>query len=171
MNRQQKEQVVDVLRDNFSNSAASLLVGYRGLTVLQLQTLRKELRQHGGTVKVSKARLMHRAAQGIKGVEEMQPYFKDQIAVVFSKQDVPAVAKSLYEFSKENAALSIIAGCFEQQLLDAQAVVEIASLPPKKVLQAKLLGVLQGPVRSLAVCLSMKTKQLLFVLKQLAEKK
>ena len=171
MNRQQKENVVETLRKNFSDSTASFLVGYRGLSVSQLQALRNDLRKHGGTMRVTKARLMKRAVDGVDTVQEMSPYFKDQVALVFSSNEAPAVAKALHSFSKENEALSIVVGCLEDQLLDAQGVVRIASLPSKEVLLAQLLGTLQAPTRGLVMVLNMQVLRLLWTLKAIAENK
>lgn len=171
MNRQQKEHVVESLRNSFTQSNASILVGYRGLSVAQLQSLRKGLRQHGGAMRVTKTRLMKLAVQGLEGAQDMAPYFKDQVALVFSDEEPSAVAKALHSFSKENGSLSIVAGCLDERLLDANAVVTIASLPSKEVLIAKLLGTLQAPSQKLAFVLNMQILRLLWVLKKVAEQK
>jgi len=171
MNRQQKEHVVESLRKNFTQSTASYLVGYRGLSVAQLQSLRNDLRQHGGTMRITKARLMGRAAQGVAGVQDMAPHFKDQVALVFSTQDASATAKALHSFSKKNEALSIVAGCFDKQVLDAKAVIKIASLPSKEVLLGMLLRTMQAPAQGIVSLLNMQLVRLLVVLKKAAEKK
>ena len=87
MNRQQKESVVESLRKSFTQSNISFLVGYRGLTVAQMQVLRNDLRKCGGTMRVTKARLMKRAVEGVEGAQEMGPYFRDQVALVFSSDE------------------------------------------------------------------------------------
>jgi len=171
MNRQQKESVVESLRKGFTQSNGSFLVGYRGLTVAQMQTLRNDLRGCGGVMCVAKARLMRRAVEDVAGVQDMAPYFRDQVALVFSSDESSAVAKAIHVFSKKNKALAIVAGCLDKKLLDRQAVVYMASLPSKEVLLVKLLVALQAPTRGLAVVLNMQMLRLLWVLKQVAEKK
>src|SRR5580698_3870453 len=105
MNRQEKEQVIKSLKNEFAESQASFLVGYKGLTVAQVQALRRKLRSQGGEFKVVKARLMKRAAEGVVGAQELEPYFKNQVALVFVNKEVAPIAKTLVDFSKENTAL------------------------------------------------------------------
>ncbi len=86
MNRQEKTELVTALKDQFSKSSGSVVVGYKGLTVNQLQKLRKGIRQNKGSFKVTKARLMKLAAQDIDNAQLLIPYFKDQIGLVFARK-------------------------------------------------------------------------------------
>lgn len=171
MNRQQKEQMVELLRDNFTQSNVSFLVDYRGLSVAQLQSLRADLRKSGGSLQVTKTRLMKRAAEGVTGAQEMAPFFKNQVALVFVRNEPPAVAKSLHTFAKQNESLKIIAGYLDASLIDESGVVRMASLPPKEILLAQLLGTLQAPIRGYVTALNMNILRLLWVLKKVAEQK
>jgi len=171
MNRQEKELVIQSLRDSFLKSKASFLVGYRGLTVAQVQALRKELRQKKGKLQVAKARLMKRAVQGLEGIDALLPYFKDQIGLVFASDESESVAKVLYEFSKANEALSIVVGCMESQLMDKQAVVHIASLPSKDVLLGQMCRTIKAPISNFVYALGMMKMRLLWALKQIEQKK
>ena len=101
MNRQEKEQVVKELHGFFEQSKASFLVDYKGLTVAQLQQLRRELRGFNASIHVAKARLMKIAARDMSYGAEIAPFFKEQVALVFG-DDSPATAKVLYAFSKKN---------------------------------------------------------------------
>lgn len=160
MNRQQKELVVQLLKENFTQSPASFVVGYKGLTVNEMQSLRKKLRAQGGNLKVTKARLMKIAASDIAGSDALKPYFKEQIGVVFATQEAPAVAKVLYDFAKDHSALQIIVGQFESQVLDAQTIGRIATLPSREQLLAQLCGTLMAPITRLAIVLDMHRAQL-----------
>ncbi len=171
MNRQQKELAVQLLREGFSQSQASFLVLYRGLTVSQMQSLRKELGVHGGRLKVAKARLMKRATEGVEGMGDFVPFFKDQIGVVFASDEPPAVAKVLYEFSKQHEALQLVIGRLDSQMLDKKAIVRIASLPSKDVLLAQACGAIKAPIVNFANVLNIQLLRLLLVLKQIAQKK
>lgn len=171
MNRQQKEHVVESLRKSFTQSNASFLVSYNGLSVAQLQSLRKNLRSHGGVMHVAKARLMRRAADGIHGAHDMSLLFKNQVALIFAGQEPIEVAKLLHSFSKECDKLSLVAGVFEEQLLNVDGVIRMASLPPREVLLSQLLGVLQAPTRKLVIVLNMQILRLLWTLNKIAEKK
>ena|ERR1700722_9415969 len=146
MNRQQKESVVKGLQASFETSRAAFLVGCKGLTVSQLHALRTQLRQHGGKLQVAKARLMKRAVEDLGGVSDMQPYFKDQIGLVFVSGEAPAVAKLLCQYAKENEALSLIAGCVDTQVFDKAGVEQFATIPPIDVLRAQICGTIKAPV-------------------------
>lgn len=149
MNRQQKELVIKELREQFEQSPSSFLVGVKGLTVGQTQILRSELRQKGGHLKIAKVRLIKRAAQDVTTGVGFMPFLREQIGVVFVDEQAPAVAKVLNDFARANAALNLIAGYFESQVLDKAGVQEIATLPTREELLARLCGSLQAPVAKL----------------------
>lgn len=169
MNRQEKEQVVQVLKDNFAKSPASFIIGYKGLTVNQMQNLRAKLREQGGNLKVTKARLMKRAVEG-QDTQALSPYFKDQIGLVFALEEPPAVAKVLSDFAKDHKGLQLIVGQLDAELLTSDAILRIATLPSKEVLLAQLCGALNAPIVNTAVVLNMQVKRLLIVLQQISKK-
>lgn len=171
MNRQQKENMVALLQENFSASAASFVVGVDGLTVEQLQNLRKQLRQEGGKLQITKVRLMRRAALEVEAVGGLNAFFKNQIGIVFVNKEVPSVAKLLCTFAKENEQLKVIGGCMDSGVLDASMVNIVASLPSREVLLGQLAGTLQAPITGLAVVLHQMIARLLYVLKAIEEKK
>ena len=171
MNRQEKAAVVESLREGFTKSQASFLVGFKGLSVEQMQILRKNLRAKGGNLRVAKARLMKRAATDLPEAEAMLPYFKEQVGVVFAPDGPAAIAKVLSDFAKENEAMSIVVGCLESVLLDQDAVKRIASLPSREVLLAQVCGTLKAPITGLACALNMLQLKLLWTLKQIEQQK
>jgi len=171
MNRQQKEDVVKQLQHDFSESQASFVVDYRGLSVEQMQKLRKELREKGGSLKVAKVRLMKRAVEQVDNAESLTPYLKDQLALVFSKEEPPAVAKVLYDFAQDNEQLQMVAGYLDSELLTKEAIVSIAKLPSKEVLYAKLCGTLKAPAVGLVNVLNQHVLQLVRILKHIGEQK
>ncbi len=142
MNREQKESVVRELQSDFSQSQGTFVVGVKGMTVAQLQNLRKDLRSQGGKLKITKARLMRIATDDNKAVEELQPFFKEQVGVVFAKNESSAVAKVLFNFAKKNEVLRLVAGTVDAQFLDASAIGKIAQLPSREVLFGQVCGVL-----------------------------
>ncbi len=171
MNRQQKADVVQLLRAQFDQSAASFLVNYAGLTVAQMQRLRKQLLLCGGELKVAKARLMSKALENSSVQCSLKPFLKSQIALVFGGSNSPAIAKVLHDFSKEYDALKLVAGCVENQLLNSAAIVQVASLPSREVLLAQLCGTLRAPMNKMALVLNMLLLRLVWTLKQIEEKK
>lgn len=171
MNRQEKESVVSQLREEFSQSEAAFLVGYRSLTVRQLERLRSDLRQKGGTFKITKARLMKLAVKGLDGQQDLAPFFKNQVGLVFSTQETPEIAKILKEFAKEHVALELVVGCLDRKILQKNDVIRIATLPSREVLLAQVAGTLNAPISSLASVLNVLIVRLLWTLKQVEEQK
>ena len=171
MNRQQKESVVSQLRKEFSHSEAAFLVEYRGLTVRQLERLRTDLRQKGGTFKITKARLMKLAVDGLDGQQDLSPFFKDQVGLVFAGQDTTVIAKILKDFAKEHEALHLIVGCLDKKILQKNDVIRIATLPSREVLLAQLAGTMNAPISNLASVLNLMIVRLVWVLKQVEDQK
>lgn len=150
MKRTEKAHVVDALAHDFSANQAAFVIGYKGLTVAQMQTLRSQLRSKEGKLKVAKGRLMKRSLP-TNAAQELAPYLKDQIALVFAKAEAAPIAKVLFEFAKDNKALKLFAALAEGQVMNEQGVVEIASLPSRAELLARLCGVLNAPMLKLMV--------------------
>lgn len=167
MNRQQKEAAVSDIKEKFLSSQAAFLVEYRGLNVSLMQSLRRNLRDSGGELKVTKARLMKIAVQDITGIEDFKSNFKNQIGLVFVNQEVPVIAKKLVNFSKENDFLKIISGFFESKTISKQEIDYLASLPSKEILLAQLLGTFQAPISNFPRLLRIMIIRLLFVLKNI----
>ena len=170
MNRQQKADMITFMRDNIAASQASFIIGFQGMTVGQMQKLRSSLRKNGGKLQVTKARLMKRAASELEA-EQLLPYFKNQIGVVFATKEVPAIAKVLHDFSKENEALKLVAGRLDAKFLDGASIVRIASLPPREVLLGQVCGTVQAPVAGMVTVLNVMLLRLLWTLKQVGNQK
>jgi large subunit ribosomal protein L10 len=173
MNRQQKELVVELFHKDFLANKGTFFVNYSGLTVGQMQQLRRQLRAKGGALKVAKMRLVRRALADIEGAEGLLSYCKNQVGVVFAYDaaELSGVAKTLSEFSKQNEALGLVAGCVDARLLDKTAITRIASLPSKEVLLAQLCGTLNAPLTSFVFGLNAVLVKLLVALKEVEKQK
>lgn len=171
MNRQQKESMVALLQENFSASQASFVVGVDGLTVEQLQTLRKQLRQEGGKLQITKVRLMKRATKDNQDFVGFDAFLKNQIGLVFADKEVTSVAKLLCTFARANEQLKVLGGCMDASILDASMVDMVGSLPSREVLLGQLAGTLQAPITGLAVVLHQLIARLAYVLKAIEEQK
>lgn len=171
MNRQQKEVAIKQLKNDFVGNQSLFLVGFRGMTVAQMQMLRKDLRDKGGSLKVAKVRLMKRALEGVEKAELLMPYLKDQLALVFSSEEPATIAKVLYDFAEDNEQMRLIAGCLDSKLVTQEAISRIARLPSKEMLYAHLCGMLKAPATQLVIVLNQHMIQLLCVLKKISEQK
>ena len=146
LNKQQKGVVITSLKDDFSTSTASFVVNVKGLTVDKVEKLRKSLRANDAHLQIAKVRLMKRALMEDTSKAELNQFMKEQIALVFARQDALAIAKILCTFAKEVDTFKVLAGFMDQQLLDAKAVKTIASLPSRDIMLAYVVGVLQAPM-------------------------
>ena len=172
MNRQEKEALVQSLKQDITNSQASFVVVYRGLSVPQAQILRRELRTKGAKLKVAKARLMKLAIDDSnKGAEDLKTFLNGQIGLVFASEEVPPVAKILKTYSDSHKGFGVVGGYFESNVIDEKSVSYMASLPSKEVLLSQLFGMLNMPASQLAVVLAAPIRKLLFALKQIEDKK
>ncbi|MFA6526977.1 MAG: 50S ribosomal protein L10 [Candidatus Babeliales bacterium] len=170
MNRHQKEAAVAEVRELFSQTQATFLVNYQGMSVSHLQSLRRALRENNGVLKVTKATLMKKATHDIVGVDNFSAQFKDQVGLVFAKGDISSVAKQLKTFSEQNEALKLLSGFFEARVLSQQEVAYLASLPARDVLLAQVVGTVQAPIASFVRLLNLLTVRLLYVLKEIEAK-
>jgi len=173
MNRQQKELVVELFEKDFLANKGTFFVNYSGLTVGQMQQLRRQLREKGGALKIAKMRLVRRALAKVEGAEGLFSHCKNQVGVVFAydSAEVSGVAKTLNDFSKKNESLGLVVGCVDAQLLDKTAIIRIASLPSKEVLLAQLCGTLNAPLTSLVFGLNSMIVKLLVALKEIEKQK
>ncbi|MBN2266995.1 MAG: 50S ribosomal protein L10 [Candidatus Babeliaceae bacterium] len=159
MNRHDKALLIDSLHEKFLGSQSAFLVSVEGLTVGQLQTLRKGVGQIGGSVQVAKNTLLRRAAQGVASAELLQPYFSQQLAIIFAPKDPLQIAKVIYEAARGIEKLALVAGTYEGGLLDRQQFEFLATLPSREQLLAQLCAVLQGPLSLFAFTLDRIAKK------------
>lgn len=140
MNRTRKQEVVADFKDKFSKSQATFIVQYQGIDVISMQRLRCELRKKNALLKVTKARLMKQALKDVPEIDLFLDDLKTQVALVFAQDEVPAVAKVLAEFAKNQKKLKLIAGFFEDKRIDADRVAFLSALPSHEVLMAQIAG-------------------------------
>ena len=157
MARPDKAAKVAEFAEAFSNSAAAVLTDYRGLTVKDLQNLRRSLGENA-TYAVTKNTLAAIAAKeaGIEGVEDT---LVGPTAIAFISGDVPTVAKSLRDFAKANPALVIKGGVMDGKFLDAKAVLKLADLESREVLLSKMAGALLANLSRAAYMLAAPLSQ------------
>lgn len=168
MDRAQKEKAVADLQDLFENSGLVVLTHYSGLTVAEMSDLRSKMRETGASFKVTKNTLAKRALGGTQ-FEGLNDMFKGPTGMAVS-QDPVAAAKVAYEFSKENDKLVILGGSLGDQILDVNAVQELAKLPSLDEIRAKLVGMLSTPATRIATVLQAPASQLARVTQAYADK-
>lgn len=170
MNRQQKSEFVESLKKDFTASESAFLVSYKGLSVSQLESLRKDLRAQGARLQIAKMRLVKRAVEGLDS-QVLVPMLQEQLGLVFVAQESPSVAKVLSKFAKDNEALALMGGCLGARALDKDAVLSLAKLPSREQLLAQLCGTLQAPIAGFASVLSQQLSRLVNVVDAIAKQK
>lgn len=148
-NIEAKQTVVNEITEQFKASQSTVLVDYRGLDVAEITALRKELRDNNVEYKVYKNTLARRAVEEV-GLGELSETLVGPTAIAFSKDDVVAPAKILYQFSKKHEALEIKGGVIEGEVATLEQIEELSTLPDYDGLVSMLLSVLQAPIRNLA---------------------
>ena len=151
---QDKQAIVAGLKEKLTNSAAGVLVDYKGITVAEDTKLRKELREAGVEYSVVKNTLLKFAAKEA-GYEEFIPVLDGTTAFAVAKDDPVAAAKILSKFADNSKGkFTVKAGFVEGKALDAAGVAQLAKLPSREQLLGQLLSVLNGNISGLARALN-----------------
>ena len=144
LNLDQKKQVVEDVSAVVSNSKTAIVAEYRGLTVEQMKTLRREAHENNVTVQVVKNTLLRRAVKDTD-FSCLDEYLVGPLAFAASEDPV-AVAKVINKYAKEYDALDIKAGSMSGAILSESEIKALAQLPSRDELLAKLMGTMQAPV-------------------------
>ena len=149
---EQKAAAVDALAEKFGRAVSGILVQYQGITVEDDTKLRAAMRAAGVEYTVIKNSLIGRACDKA-GFEAMKEHLEGMNAVAISYDDPIAPAKILKEYAEKIETFTLRAGFLDGAVVDEATVKELADIPPKEVLIAKMLGSLQSPISGLAVAL------------------
>jgi large subunit ribosomal protein L10 len=163
------EQSLD-LRKNLANVTTLFLLENRGLNVNDVNTLRSEIRRTEGTYKVVKNTVVRMAVEGTE-MEVISDFLVGPKVLAYTAGDAVALAKVLKGFIKQHPELSFERAYLEGQILEAVDAEKIAELPSREELVAKLVMLLQSPIRRLAVALNAPIQHLTTVLAKIADKK
>lgn len=153
-----KEQEVAEITSKLEKAKSVVLVDYRGLNVEQATELRAKCRKENVEYKVIKNRMLVRAFAGL-GIDGYEKVFEGPTAVAFSYDDPVLGAKILSEMGDKTKLLEVKGGLIDGKSASVADMKVLASIPPKPVLLAGLLGLLTSPMRSFAIAVSEVAKQ------------
>ena len=148
MSKQKKADYIKDMSSQFDKSEAVIVAHYQGLTVSQLDELRKNMREHGIQFKITKNRITKLALEKTR-CKDLSNLFSGPTAVALSKDAITS-AKILTKFSKDNANLKILGGIMGDDILDMAGVKNVATLPSLDEARAKIVGILRSPAQKIA---------------------
>ena len=165
-----KVATIDEVKSRLSASTTAVVTEYRGLTVAQISTLRRQLRTLGADYKVFKNTLVRRAIAGTD-VESLAEFLVGPTAIAFVDGDVSAVAKALRDFARESPKLIVKGGVVDGKPLSMKDLSALADLPSRDVLLAQIAGLLASPLRTMAGLLKAVPQNFAYGLSALIESK
>lgn len=170
MKDKSKTDTVEALRRTIDAQKGTIVAEFRGLTVAEMTTLRKKLREVDAEFRVVKNTLMRLAAKDT-GFGRLNEHFSGPTAVALTHGDPVALAKAMKEFAGGSQKIRLKAGFFDGRVLGVKEVETLAEVPPREALLARLAGGLASPLSRLVQALSGPQRKLAYALQSIHDKK
>jgi large subunit ribosomal protein L10 len=164
-NKKEKQKDLEQLKKTLAENKNLFVTGYEKLTVKQDFQLRKTIREAGGNYEVVKNNLAAKASEGTPA-SDLLGDLKGMTSLAFTAKDPVALAKALTKYSKENAQFTFKAGMVEGRVIDIKAINELATMPPKEEIFAKLLFLINANATRLVSSINGVGRNLAVVLDQ-----
>ncbi len=164
-NRDQKNKDLEALKKDLEQNPHVFLAGFEKMTVSQDYELRKTIRSAGGGYKVVKNNLAEKAAEG-GAAESLMKDLKGMTSMAYTASDPVALAKALTKYAKDNPAFTFKAGMVEGRVIEIKTIQELASLPSKDELYAKILWLINASAQRLVTAVNGVGRNLAVVVDQ-----
>jgi large subunit ribosomal protein L10 len=164
-NKDDKKQDVESLRKELEASKNLFVTGYEKLRVSQDFELRKAVRASGGKYRVVKNNLAAKASEGTPA-EQVLKELKGMTSLAYTSSDPVALAKALTAYAKANPTFTFKAGIVEGRVIDIKAIHDLASMPSKEEIFAKMLFLINAPAQRLATVINAVGRNLAVVIDQ-----
>ena len=168
MDRAQKEQLVEDLGQIFESSGVVVVAHYEGMTVAEMQDLRANMREAGGSVRVAKNKLAKIALEG-KPCASIAQYLTGMTVLAYSEDPV-AAAKVMDKYAKGNEKLVILGGAMGDTALDPAGVKSVAAMPSREELIASIVGCIGAPASNIAGAIGAPASNIASILSTIEEK-
>lgn len=163
--RKKKQQDLDSLKQKLANSSNLFVTTFEKLTVAQDFELRKAVRGAGGMYEVVKNTIAGKASEGLPSSAVLQG-LKGVSAVAYTSGDPVALAKALTAYAKANPTFSFKAGLVEGRAINLADIQDLAAMPPKEAIYAKLLYLINAPAQGLVTAINGVGRNLAVVVDQ-----
>lgn len=166
-----QERVID-LKEQFTRSKLALVSDYRGLTVKEMTELRRRIQAVGGDYTVAKNTLIRRALSDTAGAPQIDQMLKGPTALVVGYEDPVSPVKVLMDYLKETKKeMDIRGGILEGRAVTTSDLQQIATLPSREEMVAKLMGSMQSPAQGVVITLSGVARNLVYALEAIRKQK
>lgn len=166
ISREKKKEILEQLKEKIERQKITIFVNFWNVKANELFKLRKKVKEKGGELKVAKKNLVKIAFEKSKIKIEMEKLI-GQIALVFGYEDEISIAKTVWEFSKENPNLKILAGIFENKFLNENEIIELAKLPAREEILREIVSTISAPILNFVEVLKANLRNFVFVLSQI----
>lgn len=170
LNKEQKKEIVNNLKDRLTNIKAMIFTDYQGLKVNEIQELRRALRAKKIDYKVLKTTLIKKALAG-SGIEIEESIYSKPVAIAISETDEVEPSKVIYDFNKKNEKLEILGAIVNNEFYNTSQIKALALMPSREELYAKVVGSISAPLSGLVNVLQGNLRGLVSVIKQYQESK
>lgn len=171
MNKAEKGEVIEQIKELIQNSSAMFLVDYRGVNVADINKLRSSFRKDGVTYKVLKNTLFKKALQQIGGYEKFDDLLVGMIGVAFAGENFVAPAKIIKKYNDDSQKLTF-RGCYlDSAFYGAEQLATIASMPTKEEIIAGIIGSVAAPASGIVGAINAVMRDLVSVIDEVAKKK